>query len=157
MDKLKSVISRAERASLAATRHAKQTGHLASQIAELDASDYATHHEIITGIIQTQALALAKANREFLALTAKFDAIKTQSAANKISADDLADFTADTVMIEKQVQALEHLSYIAWAQHTVRLEPSLFRLAIKEVLALSNGQERLTGLRDDITEALEGR
>jgi len=154
MDRLKSAISRAERTSMAATRLAKQTGYLAAQIAQLDAADYATHHEVFVGIIQSQALALAKANREFLALTTKFDTIKAQSAETKMTADDLADFTADSVLIETQVQSLERLSYIAWAQHTVRLEPSLFRLAIKEILSLSNGKKTLSLLCDDIAEAL---
>ena len=148
-------IARADQMVKSSNRLAKQIDHLTDDILALDPNEYIGHEEEIKDILLIQAQVMSSGSHKLLALTRRFDSLKLKSSAAKLSADDLAEFAADSMLIVQQIEGISNLTYIAWAQHTARLEYSLFDLAIREVLTLSGGRRTIEQLRDAITRGLE--
>jgi hypothetical protein len=142
-------------------RHAKNSTALAhaitslsSDIDRLDAAKLEPRVQDYTEVWDTSTQALAIANNNWLSLTRRIQAVQMQAHAASLTASDMAEAAADSVMLNEQIEQIMRLAYIPWSRHTQQLLPELLTVAVKEVLSHAGGKTQLELLRDAINGVL---
>lgn len=151
--KVEKILTTAQRIAKSAQRVATQITGLADTLARLDAADYITHRSKFNQIVLTYSQSLTLANYKLSVLTKLFDLLAKQSDEAGESATDLAELTADNVMINED----DHrLTYLLLAQQIADLHPYLFDKALNEVARWPGGWSQIQSLDAAIKRVVKG-